>query len=264
MKKPKLAIVLLFSIGIVCKLLGQPDYPRKQLWYQNPENDKKNRYEGLYSKDVSNRALETVAFYSIFEPYEYGKSQKLTVKFYLPEGDLNTPYFLKGEELIPLQFYWMEDKRRIAKPGWNYFSDWPVDALLSKYRIPRNNLGILVKIGNPNDSFESFAPCYIYNSNLDINPTYYIAKFRLGYSISESNYKIFQGHQNQINPKTAKAIKTGQIQRHSGGDVLTIAIPISDLGSSESWYTLYINLTKKGSASGPIKIISFYHQPIEK
>ena len=224
---------------------------RSEKWLK--ENNRGNRYEGTYSKEVSS-ATELVSFMGSFEPYSIGQGQKLSVKFYLPATNA---FYLKAEEVRPMNYYWMESSGN-AQKGWQSFDNWPVDDWIKKLNVQASNLGVLIKLDGSRS--RQVAPAIVFHQH---SPTYldrYVAKYRLGTAITGGNYQIVSGKHERILPVGIKPIHQGVIYRKSGGSFFNILIPTTKL-EQEGWYTVAIQLNKYNSNDKINHQFTFYHFP---
>ncbi len=223
-------------------------------WFE--KNDEGNRYEGSYSRKVANPAVELLSFTAgPIEPFEAGKGQQLNVRFCMPTAG---PYWLKAEELRPVQFYWMEGKETIGKKGWNQFDNWPVDQWLRRLKIPSRNLGLIVKLGDPKSPL--LIPAQVYHSGPRKAIERYLAHFRLGQSISKATINLYRGR-HESRPPSDRQIHALSISRKAGGSYFPYAIPAGLLDPSPGWYTLIMELQKQGSTHRIPFSFVFYHQP---
>ncbi len=245
-------ILLTLFLGIVFQ---KTSAQRDSAWLKN--NDLGNRFEGSYSKEVGNTAIELVSFTGGFEPYEFGKKQALKVKFYLPEGER---YFLKAEELRPVQYYWMQDKNTKGKAGWNLFDNWQADARLKQFGVPPDNLGVLVQAGEPGS--RKIAPALVFHQSSADSVGSYVAKFRLGQAIQHGGFRVFRGLFDRAIPSADSQVHHGKIRSKSGGSFFPVQVPASVLGQKAGWFTLMLELTKVGSDEKILYSFSFYHQPL--
>ena len=222
-----------------------------------PKNDQGNRYEGSYARKVSNPAIELVSFTAgSIEPYKKGQKQQLRVKFCLA-GD--SVYLLKAEELRPVQYYWMQGKNTSGDTGWNVFDQWPVDAWLGRLDVPADNLGVLVRIGTAKSA--RIAPALVYHSKAPTAIAQYVAKFRLGNSISEGRVDVYRGQYERETPPAAQKIHAATLNNKSGGSYFPVLIRAELLGNTAGWFTVRMELTKAGNTQKIPYSFCFYHQP---
>ena len=214
------------------------------------KNDRGNRYEGSYTKDVSSYSVNLVSLVAGTIPnYQFRQNQQLKVRFYCPSTQ---PYQLRAEELKTTRYYWMQDKNTQAATGWYTFAPWPVDAILDDLQVPHENLGVAVELGRVGSGW--FVPAWVYQSSAPGSARSYTAQIQLGFSVARGEYKIYPGK-----GVTANALRAGKISAKSGGDTFPIVIPINSLASS-GWYTVEVNLRDKRRLDLTSYSFSFYHK----
>ena len=228
---------------LVLPLLGQ----RSPDWFQS--NDRGNRYEGTYTRKVSNLSIDLVSLTGFVEPYTFGEKQMLKAKFYCPA---KASYQFNVEELIVSHFYWMQDKQTAAREGWNTFENWPVDYLLKSLGITHRNLGILVHLDEA--SARNFVPVLLFHSQAPQEVTRYVAQLRLGRSAADGRYKVYQGE----NRNAAALLLQGNISAKSGGTTFPLIIPATQL--KEGWLSVEVNLREQGSLAPYSYNFRFYHK----
>lgn len=218
-------------------------HERSAIWKSQHKHE--NRYEGLYSiKVLSNPAIELVSFLGQPFRYEFGKKQELFVDWYCPKP---TEIFVKGEEIRVVHFYWMESENTAANSGWNQFGPWQVDKVLSRSLISHRDLGVLIQ---DFENRKKIYPAFIHQQNARKPSNRYIARFRLGTSISGGKFSVY------ASDKSIKSghIQSGKIPAKSGGSSLPILIKIPPESDSQ-WFTVKIELT--GSPHGHPIVYSF-------
>lgn len=227
---------------------------RDSLWLK--KNDKGNRFEGNYSRQVANPSIELVSLTGNFEPYQTGARQQLKVRFCLPEA---SEYLIKAEELRPIQYYWMQSKETKGSKGWNKFDNWPVDGALRQLNVPAENLGVVAYIGDPKR--KRFAPALIYHSNAPTEVKRYIARLRLGHSIAKGTAKVYRGQYEKAIPPSDKLVSTIAIQGYSEGSNFSLSLKTEQLGKEAGWFTVVLELEKTGGGQKLSYTFCLYHQP---
>ena len=223
---------------------------RSPEWLQS--NDRGNRYEGTYTRKVSNPSINLVSLTGNLPAYHFGEKQKLEVSFFSP-GLLE--YQLHAEELRVSQFYWMEDKNQKSRIGWNVFSGWQVDYILKRLSIDHRNLGVLVCLGEKAD--RQYTPALINIEGETGENQFYIAQIRLGRPSSGGSFSIFSG----TSRVAANLIREQAITRKSSGTVFPLLIPINELDKKNTWYTVEINLKEARTGDPFTYSFSFFHAP---
>ena len=198
-------------------------------------NDRKDHYEGTYSRPVGNADMELVSLTTGISPYPFRQGARLRVRFYSPAASL---YHLHAEDLSGTQFYWWEDKNGQAKQGW-YASpaDWQVDFLLSKLNIGANNLGVLTRLGAPSE--QKFAPAQVYTGTAVPAITRYVAVLRLGRPTASGEYKVHRGES-----RSGPLLFTKSVTARSGGSSLALSLPAASLPAS-GWVFVEVNLKEQ-------------------
>ncbi len=248
------SLLLLFNLVLNFPLLAQHDKPRTISWYSS--NDRGNYFEGLYTSEIGNFAVEPLSFYAYYEPFSPNSNDEaLNVLFYLPEEGM---YFLKAEELFPFLYYWMEDKKRDGNQGWNIFKDWRTNNYLRKLDISQKNLGILVRTGSYNSS--TFTPAHIFHSNLEDKVSKYVATLRINSSISKGVCKVYSGFHHQIHSNKAPLV-IKHIGRKLGGTPITIIFEDVISNKPAGWFTVELIFDALNSSDTIRYPFSFYHQP---
>lgn len=227
-------------------LFAQPN----QDWYTN--NDRGNHFEGSYTRKVSNPSINLVSLTGNLAAYQFGKKQKLKVRFFSPD---NLIYNLHAEELRVSQFYWLEDKNQKAIDGWNEFNNWHVDYILKRFSIDYRNLGLLIQLGEK--GVRNYLPAFIQLEEESISPKLYIAQIRLGRPASGGSFSIFEGDSRSEKNK----LKDQVISKKSSGTIFPIVIPIEELKGKEGWFTVEINMKEERTGDPFTYSFSFYHQP---
>ena len=243
-------IVPILLTALLGLLAQGPDYT----WLG--QNDRGNRYEGSYTRKVANPAIELISFTWQYEAFEIGKNQILKIRFYLPDS---ARYFLKAEELRPVQYYWMQDKTTLGRQGWNLFNNWPVDTWLKRLNISSDNLGIVVRAGDKKSN--QIAPAFVYHAVARGKTARYVARFRLGHSVSKGEAVLYKGLYEIRMPPGNQKIHTFTLQKKSGGSYFPVVIPTAYLGDQAGWFTISLELSKEGSIQKILFTFSFYHQP---
>lgn len=233
-----LLLLLPFSIS------AQPN----QEWYAN--NDRGNHFEGSYTRKVSNPSIHLVSLATPLPAYSFGQRQQLSVQFFSPEPKA---YNLHAEELRVSQFYWLEDKNKQAKTGWNHFGGWHVDYILKRLSIDHRNLGLLIHIGRKNE--RQFVPARMQISEGPTTPSMYIAQIRLGRPASGGSYRLFRG---KSKTRSRQILQQG-ISQKSSGTVFPIVIPFDVFQKQAGWYTVEINLEESRTGDPFTYSFSFYH-----
>ncbi|MEO1254380.1 MAG: hypothetical protein AAFY41_05780 [Bacteroidota bacterium] len=223
---------------------------RSAEWKKN--NDRKNRYEGTYTRKVSNPSIDLVSLKAYQEEYESSKGHVLKVQFYTPEA---MEYRLIAQELRVTRFYWMEAKDTLSIISWNTFQPWPVDYLLRRLRITYQNLGVVAQLLKEGSRKREFAPVYVYHSSSPGRTSYYVAYFHLGRPASGGSYSISSGRHRA----NAELLQTYPISKKSGGTAFPIRIK-TELLESSGWYTVEVNLREKGTLDPFSYSFSFYHK----
>lgn len=240
-----LTFLFLLTVSFLC---AQPN----QQWYL--DNDRGKHFEGSYTRKVSNPSISLVALTSPLPAYAFGEKQKLNIQFFAPEG---SPYNLHAEELRITQFYWLEDKSKNARAGWNSFDNWQVDYLLRRFAIDHRNLGVLVRLGQKGN--RKYLPARVQLEGRHANPTIYIAQLRLGRPASGGSFTLYRGQ-----TKTAvRQIYQQSISKKSSGTVFPVVIPFDRLGSDPGWFTLELNLKEERTGDPFTYSFSFYHHSAE-
>ncbi|MEZ4995372.1 MAG: hypothetical protein R2824_33450, partial [Saprospiraceae bacterium] len=221
-----------------------------QQWYR--ANDRGNRFEGSYTRKVSNPSISLVSLTGNLPAYTFGEKQSLQVRFFSPDVE---EYNLHAEELRVSQFYWMEDKDQKSRGGWNTFSDWQVDYFLKRLSIDHRNLGVLVYLGDKAD--RHFAPAFIVLPQESSPPEIYIAQIRLGRPSSGGSFSLYKGR----SKISAELILEQAISKKSSGTVFPIVIPFETLKKDGDWYTVEINLKEARTGDPFTYSFSFFHFP---
>lgn len=239
--------LLYFLLCLPLLLGGQPS----QQWYE--ANDRGNRFEGSYSRKVSNPSISLVSLSSHIPPYAFGEKQKLEARFFSPDVQ---EYNLHAEELRVSRFYWMEDKNQKSRKGWNSFSGWQVDYFLRRFSIDHRNLGILIHLGDKGERNYAPALIHIEGENRE-EAQFYIAQIRLGRPSSGGSFSVFKGRSRVPD----NLIREQAITKKSPGTVFPIVLPIEELGEKETWFTVEINLKELRTGDPFTYSFSFYHYP---
>lgn len=237
---------LLLTVGFLIEL-SPLSAQRSPEWLQS--NDRGNRYEGTYTRKVSNPSVNLISLMGHLEAYTFGEKQMLTAQFYSPDAQ---DYYLKVEELRVSQFYWMQNKETKAPKGWNTFENWPVDYFLKRLSISHRNLGILAYWGDK--SRRSFMPVLLYHSKTPEQISRYVAQLRLGRSAANGTYKVYQGE----NRSASKLITQGKISAKSGGTTFPVVVPAAQL--EEGWIFVEVNLREQGSLDPFAYSFRFFHK----
>lgn len=238
-------------IGLMVWFLGNSHAQKGRSSAWKEKNDRGSRYEGSYNRLVGNPSIELVSLMRHLEPYSFGQGQTLTARFYSPQAQ---KYNLKAEELKTTRFYWLEDKQEQAEVGWNHFSDWPVDFLLKRLAIYPNNLGVLVRLGDPGS--RTFSPVSLTVGEQIEKLNRYTAQFRLGRSSSGGQYRIYVGQHVSENSLLDQA----RISVKSTGKPFPITFSADKL-PQEGWYTVKVFMREKNTLDDFTYTFSFYHQP---
>ncbi len=218
-------------------------------------NDRGNRYEGTISLPVSS-TLELVSLYGYFEEYTLRANQNLTVQFYVPES---VKPQLSAQEIKTRRVYYMEAKPFPEKLGWNDFGPWSVDEVLSLYKIPYSNLGILIKDIKSNTSpfnYQIILPAVVYHSSIPPNIDKYTAIFRAGKHIENYGYKLYKG----LEPDRTKSSIAEKLIKRNVRKNSSFALSIEPCTlPSNGWYTLEIEVYAPNRSIPYTKIFRFYH-----
>lgn len=242
----KLIFPIIFIVLGSTSLLAQPGPD----WYTN--NDRGNRYEGSYSRKVSNPSLNLVSLTATPVQYAFGNKQQLNLRFFL-EG--STEYDLHAEELRITQYYWMQDKNKNAQSGWNSFEGWHVDYILKQLSIDHRNLGILVQVGDKGS--RKYAPVWVSTDGNQPELKRYIAQLRMGRSAAKGSFRIYKGE----NRTPANLLQERAITAKSSGTIFPIIVPTKTLGDEAGWITVEINMQEKNTMDPFTYSFSFYHKP---
>ncbi|MEM6764970.1 MAG: hypothetical protein AAF824_03170 [Bacteroidota bacterium] len=243
---------LLLNALLISMLFSTVEAQKKRDEEWKRTHKRENRFEGTYTRQVGNPAIELLSLTSSFEPYEFRKSQQLTVKFFSP---VDTSYFLKAEELRIFKFYWMESSETVnqAITGWNEFGPWPVDDWLRRLSLTADKLGVLVRMGDWKS--REILPVDIYFSEDPPVRNFLIAQFRLGRSISKGTFRLFKGKE-----KTSTSLlHKGKIGKKPGGSFFPVVMPKAWFQAEKGWYTLEVSLKEQGSFDDFSYSFSFYH-----
>lgn len=217
------------------------------------KNDRGNRYEGSYTRKVSNLSIDLLSLTGYFESYEFGKDQTLQIKFYSPE---DASFRLKAEELVVTQYYWMQAKENEANAGWNQFGDWPVDYYLKRLSVSHRNLGVLIQY-NPDSEIRHFLPAFISHSKGFQEIARYVLQFRLGRAIVDGQYKVFRGKTRAAN----HLLTSGKISSKSGGTSFPLVIPVEKFKTFQGWISVEVNCRERGTLDPFSYSLLFYHTP---
>jgi hypothetical protein len=242
----KLVWLPLLLTTLAASLSAQPDDD----WFS--KNDRGNRYEGSYSRKVSNPSVNLVSLTAVSPKYEWGKGQQLDVKFYNP---LKQEYELHAEELTVTQFYWMQDKKKETAAGWQRFEGWQVDFLLKRLSIDARNLGVLVRLGERGS--RKYAPAQVNLAGETAEAKQYVAQLRLGRPTADGSFKVYRGEK-----KTKENLVLEQkITAKSSGSTFPIVLAFATIGKEAGWFSVEVNLREKGTLDPFTYSFSFYHQP---
>ena len=216
------------------------------------KHDQGNRYEGSYKQNISHvGSLELISFHGQWPKYKHGEGQKLFISWICPKA---TKYKLKAEEHRVRDFFWMESKSHEADSGWNKFGPWPVDEGLKKHRITASNLGILI---TDSTDQKRIYPAFVHQKSTPDTAKTYLARFRLGASISKGNYSV-------KGPKGKTVIASKAIPAQSGGSQILAPIGTATM-KEKGWYQLKLELISKPDSTGTkaamVYNYHFYHKP---
>lgn len=226
---------------------------RSQAWLE--QNDRGNRYEGIYAQQIDAPVVEVLGFRADFEAYEFGKGQELNIAYFQPEAG---EAYVSAEELRVQHFYWMQSKAQSqTKPGWQEFGPWPVDQWLKTYQIPKKDLGITVALGDAKS--RKFSPAIIYHSNRAARPSYYFVACRIGKNISGGTAKVYRGLFENSAPKVEAKIWEKELGIRQAGGTFPIIMLFKNLTLESGWHTLTLAMNLQDSGRVVRYTCYFYH-----
>jgi hypothetical protein len=116
-------------------------------WKQDKRNDKGNRWEGLVGQEQEGEEWQLRSFTAFVERYPLDRTANLAVRYFVPD---TTKAFVQAQEISDFWHYLMEPKPAFLTntPGWRHFEGWRTD-LLMENKIASENLGLLVRLGDP-------------------------------------------------------------------------------------------------------------------
>ena len=238
-------LLLLLCMGLQFSWAQQS---RSTYWLQ--KNDRGNRYEGSYTRQVNNYNIKLVSLVAGAIPnYQFRQNQQLKVRFYCPESQ---SYQLRAEERIATKYYWMQAKKTRATMGWNTFTPWPVDVVLKELNVRSQNLGVVVELGRVGSG--RFVPSQVYQNAYTGSARRYTAHIQVGFGVAKGNCKVYRGQR-----VTGSPLVERKISEKSGGDTFPILISASSLPAS-GWYTVQINLRESRRLDLKTHSFTFYHK----
>lgn len=220
-----------------------------------------NRQEGTYTLPISTPPLELISFTGFFEDYQWHTNQQLQVQFFLEK---ETPIAIKARQTRGEILYRMYPKSFALAKGWNQFKPWPVDDVLSKLKMPAQDVGIMV---NSQDRPNTVAPAFVFHSDLPDIVSKYHFTFLPGKNLTRVSYKIYQGDFYQKEPQAEALVFEKYLGRKSkyGGIPISLSVPVSDLVIPDNWagwLTLVFKAREIGTNELILYTYYFYHQPI--
>ncbi|MEM7371207.1 MAG: hypothetical protein AAF587_21505 [Bacteroidota bacterium] len=233
-------------VSLLFCLLSNLHAQRSEAWKQ--ANDRKDRYEGTYSRQVGNPDLELVSLTTGLRPYVFGQRKRLKLRFYSPSA---SRYKLHAEDVKGTQFYWWEDKHRQTSRGWHQSpAGWPVDYLLRKLNIRANNLGILAELEGIGR--KKFAPVQVYSGGQPSGISRYVALLRLGRAAAGGTYTVHEGES-----RRGRILLQKGVAARSGGSILALSIPAKVLPAG-TWVFVELTLKERGTLDPFTYSFQFY------
>jgi hypothetical protein len=224
-------------------------------WIEN--NEKTNYVEGKYSVQISVPLIEIISLHTLIESYQFKSNQKLNVEFFSPTSEA---YYLSASELNRRKFYLLMSKNQIANKGINVFGSWDVNGYLSMLRIEPKNLGVLLRLKEPNSKY--FIPTAVYYSKKVEKLDTYQAFFRLHQLIDTLEINVYKGEHLGVLPKDQISYKD-QIENLLPGTTCHFSIPFEKFLDYEGWLTVEIIMFIGESARKETFRFFFFHH-IEK
>ena len=116
-------------------------------WKQDKRNDKGNRWEGLVGQEQEGEEWQLRSFTAFIESYPPNQPVNLEIRYFVPDA---AKAFIQAQEVSDFWHYLMEPKPTFLKntPKWRSFEGWRTDLLVEK-NIASDNLGLLIKLGDP-------------------------------------------------------------------------------------------------------------------
>lgn len=229
-----------------------------EIWQRN--NDRGNRFEGTRTQKV-NSTLTLVGLHGNFEPYTFEEGQQLKVRFF---SDKSTTIAVRAEELKRDAYYLMEAKPFEVEAGFSEFGPWEVDEVLSKEKIPADNLSISVR--QPESEKRHFLPAFIYHTAMPDSSNSYTAYFQAGKTIYNYKYQLYRGLETKSDQRLLSIFKQRKVFKNQPFSIRLDFSEINLQDSAEGWYTFAIELqTKPGVQKVKDQYeFHFYHRPILK
>lgn len=240
--------------------LGLPIYASVQERHCDPalykaENNplgyrpRKARCEGIYIKEVRNKALAIVSLTQSFENYDLASGKDLSINWTAPTSGSSR---LRAQGVRPRLYFRMDTVR---PPGESSFS-WPLN-ILSALNITRKDIGVLGWTRLPIGETERtvYLPLRIHQQRNITPSSSYKLVILPGLELKEIYISLAIVGMNgnpRVFLKDAEALEYGYYPAGRG-----IAVPISDLQET-GIYFIEVGATIRGGGSSTIELW-FYH-----
>jgi hypothetical protein len=128
-------------------------------WKQDRRNDKGNRWEGLVGQEQEGEEWQLRSFTAFVERYPLDRPSSLEIRYFVPD---TAKAFVQAQEIGDFWHYLMEPKPQFLTntPGWRHFDGWRTDLLVEK-KIASDNLGLMVRLGDPGSGNSRLAPAIV-------------------------------------------------------------------------------------------------------
>ncbi|MEM6766013.1 MAG: hypothetical protein AAF655_13840 [Bacteroidota bacterium] len=216
------------------------------------------RYEGEHNDSYVYRELALIGYYAGIQPYQFDFGQNLSVHFYSPQA---TKAYLKAEELVVRNRYWMETKEGSANPGWNTFMHWPVDLWLTRGRIRSDNLGLIAKMKIGNGYGDYYLPTLVNQGRYPGPISQYYVMFRSGMNMEGGVVRLYAGTPTRSGlPDFSQELGAPiRINSQAAGQSFGIRLSQEQLGSYKGWITLEITCKKRNQQDLHEEVYYLYH-----
>lgn len=229
-------------LGLTAILLAQSPE-----WKQDKRNDKGNRWEGLVGQEQAAEEWQLRSFTGVLEKYPLDRTTNLTIRYFVPDS---AKAFVQAEEISDILHYLMEPKPQFLTntPGWREFNGWQTDLLMAN-KIASDNLGIMVRLGDPGSGNTRLSPAIVSSSAIRAPASAYHLVFYTRNEVAKGQFIVkAEGYQKAFD-------------QPAGGPRGEVPLDFSTSGLPEGNVSLVVKAPLKGvPGTAAVKFqVDFYH-----